>query len=196
VAALLEDDLLALNRAVGIVRRRNLAVTSVSLGPSTRVGVSRLTCVVAADDASVDRMANQLRKMVGVLEVTVTAEADCVSREHALIRVRISPAELAGLLDTIALFQATVVEEALPELVLEATASPPTLVSLLRALEPFGVLDVVRSGAIALPRPPATEPAGGRAAMPSPRVAMAIPASFASPIPRSLLTSGAIDERR
>ena len=176
VGVLLEDDLLALNRAVGIVRRRNLAVASVSLGPSTRSGVSRLTCVVAADHSAVDRMANQLRKMVGVLEVTVTPEADCVTREHALIRVRVSAAELAGLLDTVALFQATVVEEAAHELVLEATASPPILVSLLRALEPFGVLDVVRSGAIALPRPPATEPGSGRGALPATRLAAAIPA--------------------
>lgn len=176
VAVLLEDDLLALNRAVGIVRRRNLVVASVSLGPSTRIGVSRLTCIVVADQSAVDRMANQLRKMVGALEVTVLPEADCVNREHALIRVRVSSAELAGLLDTIALFQATVIEESTRELVLEATASPPILGSLLRALEPFGVLDVVRSGAIALPRSPATDPAGGRAGLPAPRVAAAIPA--------------------
>ena len=175
VAVLLEDDPLALNRAVGIIRRRNLAVASVSLGPSTRPGVSRLTCVVAADRASVDRMANQLRKMVGVLEVTVIAEGDCLTREHALIRVRVSPANLASLLDTIALFHATVVEESAHELVIEAAAAPPTLVSLLRALEPFGILDTARSGAIALPRPPAGE-AGGHSAVPAMRMAAAIPA--------------------
>jgi len=176
VGVLLGDDLLALNRAVGIVRRRNLSVASVSLGPSSRIGVSRLTCILTADQPSVDRMANQLRKMVGVLEVTVVPEAECVSREHALIRVRTAPAQLAGLLDTIALFQATVVEESPHELVLEATASPPILVSLLRALEPFGVLDVVRSGAIALPRSSATDPAGARAGLPASWIAAAIPA--------------------
>jgi acetolactate synthase I/III small subunit len=176
VAVLLEDDLLALNRAVGIVRRRNLAITSVSLGPSTRVGVSRLTTVVAADQDSVNRMANQLRKMVGALDVSVIPESHCITREHALIRVRVSPAELAGLLDTIALYQVQVLEEYAHELVLEATAAPPLLVSLLRALEPFGVLEVVRSGAIALPRPDAADSAGGRAAHPIPRVATAIPA--------------------
>jgi acetolactate synthase-1/3 small subunit len=175
VAVLLEDDPLALNRAVGIIRRRNLAVASVSVGPSTRSGVSRLTCVVAADQASVDRMANQLRKMVGVLEAAVIPEADCLTREHALIRVRVSPADLARLLDTIALFHATVLEESAHELVIEAAAAPPTLVSLMRAMEPFGVVDMVRSGAIALPRPPASD-AGGHAAIPAMRVAAAIPA--------------------
>jgi acetolactate synthase I/III small subunit len=176
VAVLLQDDLLALNRAIGIVRRRNLAVSSVSLGPSTRIGVSRLTTILATDEASVQRMANQLRKMVGVLEVTVNPEANCVTREHALVRVRVTPADLAAVLDTAELYQARVVEESSSELVLEATAAPATLVSLLRALEPFGVLDVVRGGAIALSRPAPTEAAAGRPNLSLPREPRAIPA--------------------
>ncbi|HSB52875.1 MAG TPA: acetolactate synthase small subunit [Gemmatimonadales bacterium] len=176
VTVLMQDDALALNRAIGIVRRRNLVVSSVSLGPSTRIGVSRLTTIVATDESAVERMANQLRKMVGVLEVTVAPEADCITREHALVRVRVTPAELAALLDTAELYQARVVEESPSEVVFEATASPATLVSLLRALEPFGVLDVVRGGAIALGRPAPPEPAAGRPSLPPVRVARAIPA--------------------
>jgi acetolactate synthase-1/3 small subunit len=175
VAALLTDDPLALNRAVGIIRRRNLGISSVSLGPSTRVGISRLTTIVAADEASAVRMANALRKMAGVLEVTLAPESDCLVREHALIRVRVSPRELAGLLDVVSLYQASVVEEHPGELVLEATAAPPILVSLLRALEPFGVQDVVRGGAIALARPDVADSAG-RPAVPAQRVAAAVPA--------------------
>jgi acetolactate synthase-1/3 small subunit len=176
VAVLLEDDLLALNRAMGIVRRRNLAVASISLGPSARMGIAQLTCILPAEAAAVDRVANQLRKMVGVLEVTVTPESECVTREHALIRVRTSVAQLAGLLDTATLFQATVLEESPHELLLEATGTPPMLASLLRALEPYGVLDVVRSGAIALPRPTAGDPAAERVPPTAPRIATAIPA--------------------
>ncbi|HWA56927.1 MAG TPA: acetolactate synthase small subunit [Gemmatimonadales bacterium] len=176
VAVLMQDDMLALNRAIGIVRRRNLAVASVSLGPSQRIGVVRLTAIVATDAAAVDRMANQLRKMVGVLEVTVMPEGDCLTREHALVRVRVSPAELAAVLDTAELYQARVVEESATDVVLEATAAPATLVSLLRALEPFGVLEVVRGGAIALARPAPDAQSGGRAARPLPRVPRAIPA--------------------
>jgi len=172
VTVLLEDDLLAFNRAVGIVRRRNLAVSSLSLGSSSRLGVARLTWVVASDRGTVDRLASQLRKMVGVLEVSVTSEADCLTREHALIRVRAVPARLAGLLDVAALYQAAVVEEGPEELVLEATAPPPLLLTLLRALEPYGVLDVVRGGIIALPRPLLSATAGCGTAT----VAAAIPA--------------------
>jgi acetolactate synthase-1/3 small subunit len=151
VAVQLQDDLLALNRAVGIVRRRNLEVTSVSLGPSPRVGVSRLTILVTADADSAERMANQLRKMSGVLEVSLSNESECVVREQALIRVRVSPPLLGTLLDTVELFRATILEEKADQLVLEAAAPPPVLGSLLRALEPFGVMEVVRGGSLALP---------------------------------------------
>lgn len=177
VSVLMSDDLLALNRAVGIIRRRNLALSSVSLGPTPRVGVSKLTAVLATDESSVTRMANQLRKMIGVLEVTVAPEADCVAREHALVRVRVGPAELATVLDTVDLYHARVVEESAGELLLEATGTPATLVSLLRALEPCGVLDVVRGGAIALNRSTAPDqPGGGRQSPPLVRVPRAIPA--------------------
>jgi len=150
ISVQLTDDLLALNRAVGIVRRRNLEVGSISLGPSPRVGVSRLTILVTADADAAERMANQLRKMSGVLEVGLSREADCVIREQALIRVRVSPPLLAPLLDTVELFQANILEEKPDQLVLEAAAPPPVLSSLLRALEPYGVLEVVRGGSLAL----------------------------------------------
>jgi acetolactate synthase I/III small subunit len=151
VAVQLRDDLLALNRAVGIVRRRNLEVASVSLGPSPRVGVSRLTILVTAEAEAAERMANQLRKMSGVLEVSLCPESECVIREQALIRVRVSPSQLGSLLDTVELFQATVLEEKPDQLVLEAAAPPPVLGSLIRALEPFGVMEVVRGGSLAIP---------------------------------------------
>lgn len=153
VTVQMQDDALALNRVVGIIRRRNLGIESLSIGAAERPGILRLTCRMLADQSAIDRSASQLRKMVGVLETSVAAEAECVTREHALIRVRVAPHDLAALLDTVALFQATVVEEGPTELVLEATATPPLLNSLLRALEPHNILEVARGGAIALARP-------------------------------------------
>lgn len=176
VSALLDDDLLALNRAIGIIRRRNLNVPSFSLGPSQRDGVTRLTCIVEGDEAATIRMANQLRKMVGVFEVQVHAESECTGREHALVRVRVSPAQLPALLETVAQFHAAVIGESPHELLIEATGAAPFIASLLRALEPFGIVDLSRGGTLALP--PATPPDAGapRPSATPPRVATAIPA--------------------
>lgn len=176
VSAFLDDDLLALNRAMGIIRRRNIQVPSISLGPCARAGVTRLTCIVESDEAATERMANQLRKMVGVSEVLVYAESECAGREHALARVRVSPAQLSALLDTVALYDARIVEESAHDLLLEATGTAPFMVSLLRALEPFGIMDLVRGGTLALPPAPAPEAELPRAGAPAPRAASAIPA--------------------
>ena len=175
VSVLMQDDLLALNRATGIIRRRNLPVGSVSLGPTARPGILRLTCVVSSDRDAADRMANALRKMVEVREVHVYAEGECASRGHALVRVPVSPAQLSALLDTVSLFQATVVEESPRELLIEATGAEPLLRSFLRALEPFGILDVSRGGTLVLPPQCASGGLAAPAALP-PRVAAAIPA--------------------
>ncbi|MEO8635260.1 MAG: acetolactate synthase small subunit [Gemmatimonadales bacterium] len=153
VTALLPEDLLALNRAIGIIRRRNLDVISLVLGPSGRPGMNRLSCVIDGEAATTERMANQLRKMIGVAQVLVQPVTDCTVREHALIRVRVSTAQLAGLFDTIAVYDALVVEERSDELTLELTGAPPLVGSLLRALEPFGVLEIARGGTLAVMRP-------------------------------------------
>ena len=176
VSAFLDDDLLALNRAMGIIRRRNIKVPSISLGPCGRAGVTRLTCIVESDEAATERMANQLRKMVGVSEVLVYPESYCAGREHVLARVRVSPAQLSALLDTVALYDARIVEEGAHDLLLEATGTAPFMVSLLRALEPFGIVDLVRGGTLALPPAPASDAEVQRTSSAAPRVPTAVPA--------------------
>ncbi len=165
----LDDDLLTLNRVVGIMRRHNLAVGGLAVGPGPKGGQSRLTCTVASDPGAVDRMANALRKTVGVRDVTTLPESACTTREHLLLRLRHGPSRLSALLDVLALYEARILEETPEELVVEATGAAPLLGSLLRALEPYGVLAQVRGGAVALPRtalptagrdvPPVTVPA-------------------------------------
>jgi acetolactate synthase small subunit len=157
VSALLQDDMLSLNRATGIIRRRNLPVSGVSLGPAGRPGSLRLTCVVTTDREAAERMANALRKMIEIREVAVHAEGACTSREHALVRVGVSPAVLSGLLDVVSLYHATVVEESPHDLLIEATGTAPFMVSFLRALEPFGVADLARRCTVMQPRQPIAE---------------------------------------
>lgn len=176
VTAMLPEDLLALNRAIGIIRRRNLDVTSLTLGPSGRPGLNRLTCIVEGEAATTERMANQLRKMVGVAAVMVQPADACVLREHALIRVRVATAHLASLLDTLSLYEALVLEESPHELTVEITGAPPLVGSLLRALEPFGILEVARSGTLALGRPAEATADSPRLAPAAPRLHSAITA--------------------
>lgn len=153
------DDLLTLNRVMGIVRRRNLAVASAALGPGQAPARRALTLVLSDEPATVSRLVNHLRKTSGVTDASARPESECLTREQLLVRVRVAPVHLAALLDVAALYETRLLEESPEELLLEATGDEPLLGALLRALEPFGVLAWTRGGALALPRTPQSAPA-------------------------------------
>lgn len=69
MAVLLDDALVTLNRAVGVLRRRNVPVEGLALHPSGTAGLSRLTFVLKTDAATADRVAQQFHKMIGVRSV-------------------------------------------------------------------------------------------------------------------------------
>ncbi len=71
VAVLLDDALVTLNRAVGVLRRRNVVVEGLAVHPSGTAGVSRLTFVLKTDAATAGRVAQQFHKMIGVRSVMV-----------------------------------------------------------------------------------------------------------------------------
>jgi acetolactate synthase-1/3 small subunit len=152
VTALLTEDFLALNRVVGIVRRRNIEIASLTVGAAHQSGLVRVTLVARTDPGSADRMARQLRKMVGVIEVQLHPEETFIERELVLIRVRTSGARAGQILDTVERFNGRVADEGPDEILIEAAGDPPFVLSLIRALEPFGVLEVARSGSVAVGR--------------------------------------------
>jgi acetolactate synthase-1/3 small subunit len=139
LSVLLDQDLLTLNRAMGVIRRRNLRVDSLAVGASAVPGAATLTLVVSADAGSIDRLVRQLRKMSGTRRVAAFRSDEGVVRELALLRVR-------------SLFGGSVVEEGEDELLVQVAGSNAFVLSFIRALEPFGIADLVRSGAVALER--------------------------------------------
>jgi len=76
VSVLLDEGLATLNRAVGVLRRRNIPVVDFAVGPSGTAGVARLTFVTPVDAAAVDRVVQQFQKVIGVREVVVTRSDD------------------------------------------------------------------------------------------------------------------------
>ena len=88
VTVLLEDRLITFTRAVGLVRRRNMSVRSISVGPTAAPGVSRLTIMINSDEAAAARAVQHLDKVVGVRAAATFPARDGVSREIALVKVR------------------------------------------------------------------------------------------------------------
>jgi acetolactate synthase-1/3 small subunit len=150
VTVLLEDRLITFNRAVGLIRRRNLPVRSIAVGPTTTPGVSRLTIMIQADEDTANRAVQQLQKVVGVREAAAFATQDGVARELALVKVRAPANRYAELLDVVQLYHASVIDDTPDAVIVELTGSEAFVLSCIRALERFEILDVARSGAIAI----------------------------------------------
>jgi acetolactate synthase-1/3 small subunit len=150
VTALLEDRLITLNRVVGMIRRRNLSVRSIAVGPAAAPGVSRLTIMVNSDDDTAGRTVQHLQKVVGVRTAAAFPASEGVTRELALVKVRATGDRYAELLDVVQLYNALVVDDSPEAIIVELTGSEAFVLSCIRALERFEILEVARSGAIAV----------------------------------------------
>ena len=150
VSVLLEDRLITLNRAVGLIRRRNLPVRSLAIGPTETPGISRLTIMMQSDGATAERAVQHLQKMIGVRGAISFPALNGVARELALVKVRAPHDRYAELLDVVQLYNAVVVDDAADGLIVELSGSEAFVLSCLRALERFEVVEVARSGTIAL----------------------------------------------
>ncbi|MFL5402770.1 MAG: acetolactate synthase small subunit [Gemmatimonadales bacterium] len=150
VSVLLEDRLITLNRAVGIIRRRNLPVRSLAVGPTGTPGLSRLTIMMQSDPAAAERAVQHFQKMVGVHSAVAFPARDGVARELALVKVRASHDRYGELLDVVQLYDAAVVDDTADAMIVELSGSEAFVLSCIRALERFGVVEVARSGTVAL----------------------------------------------
>jgi len=159
LAVLLDEELITLTRIAGMLRRRNLPMRSIAVGPTGTPGCSRLTIMLHTDAAAADRVARQLQNVIGVRAAAVFSAKDGVARELALVKVRADRHRYGELLDVALLYKATIVDESADAAILEVSGSEAFVLSFLRALERFEVLDIARSGAVALERTALAGPA-------------------------------------
>jgi len=152
VSILLDQELLALERAVGELRRRNLPIESITVGPGEAPGTSCLTVILSTDEAGADMTAKKLNKLSGVRDVKHFPLDDGVAREVALIKLGATEQHHAELLDVCELFKATVVDETPDAVIVQVAGTGSFVLAFIRALERFGILEVARSGSVALPR--------------------------------------------
>jgi acetolactate synthase-1/3 small subunit len=152
LAVLLDEELLTLTRIAGMLRRRNLPMRSIAVGPTGTPGCSRLTLMLQTDAAAADRVARQIQNVVGVRAAAAYPAKDGIARELALVKVRADHQRYGELLDAALLYKATIVDESDDAVILEVSGSEAFVLSFLRAVDRFEVLEVARSGAVALER--------------------------------------------
>lgn len=141
-----------LNRIVSLFRRRAVNIASLTVGPTERPGVSRMTIVADTDAPGARRMELNLRKVVPVMAVANITAQPTVARDLALIKVRASHEERPHVLDVVHAFRAAVVDVSLDAVIVEVTGTASKIARLVDVLQPFGIMEMARSGRVALPR--------------------------------------------
>ena len=158
-----EDKPGVLNRVASLFRRRAFNIESLTVGHTETDGVSRMTIVVNTDVNGARRIEANLYKLVNVLRVTDLTGQAAVIRDLTLIRVAASHETRTHVMQLVDTFRARVVDVAPDSLIIEATGTEEKVDGLLRVLRPFGVLEMVRTGRVAMARgrqSVATEPTG------------------------------------
>ena len=147
-----EDKPGVLNRVVSLFRRRGFNIESLAVGHTDLEGVSRMTIVMEADEAAARLVEANLYKLVNVLRVEGLTDGDAVLRDLALIKVRASAEQRAQVLQIVNVFRARVVDVVTDALVVEITGSEDKIEGLLDALRPLGIIEMARTGTVAMKR--------------------------------------------
>ena len=152
VVALVEDRPGVLNRVASLFRRRGFNIDSLAVGTTEEPGISRMTIVVASENGIVDQVQKQLAKLIDVIEVADLTGEDTVIRELALIKVACTTEQRREILDLVDIFRARAVDVAPGSLIIQIVAEERQFNSLIENLEPYGILELTRTGRIAMLR--------------------------------------------
>ncbi len=152
LSVLVEDQSGALSRISGLFARRGFNIDSLAVGPAEAPGISRLTMVVEGDDRTLQQMTKQLDKLVNVLNVIDLTTLPAVERELMLLKVSATNEQRTNIIELVQVFRAKVVDVSYDALTLEVVGDPGKLVALEKLLKPYGILEIARTGKVALER--------------------------------------------
>ncbi len=148
--ALLQDRPGVLHRTVTLLRRRGFNIASLAVGRSEVPGISRMTLVVDASDAT--QVVSQLDRLVEVIGVTDVTNEHAVQRETALAKITASPSRLSQLVDFVTASGGRVLDVGDDEIIVEITDTPERVEAFIALIRPEGLSELMRTGRLAMMR--------------------------------------------
>jgi acetolactate synthase I/III small subunit len=149
---IVEDLPGVLNRISSLFRRRGFNIESLTVGHTERPGVSRMTVVVMTDEAGAQRFVAHLYKLVNVISVADITAVPAVFRDLAMIKVAAPQERRPEIVHLVEVFRARIVDLAPDSLTIEITGGEDKIDGLLEVLRPYGVLEMARTGRLAMTR--------------------------------------------
>jgi acetolactate synthase I/III small subunit len=162
ISVLVENEFGVLSRVAGLFSGRGFNIESLSVAETLDPTVSRITLVTTGDDAVLEQITKQLNKLVSIIRVSDFKDTEHVERELVLIKVTADERTRAELMNIVSIFRGKVVDVSPQTYIVEITGGQDKIDAILQLLRPLGIVEIVRTGRVAIFRGAGTL-AGGAA---------------------------------
>jgi acetolactate synthase-1/3 small subunit len=152
LSILVENKFGVLARVAGMFSGRGFNIDTLNVGPTLDPSTSRMTIVVRGDDKVLEQVNKQLEKLVDVIDIQDFRDEEYVDRELVLCRVNATSKTRAEVMQICTIFRAKIIDVQNESLAIEVTGTSGKLEKFLALMQQFGVLELTRTGKIALPR--------------------------------------------
>ncbi len=153
ISILMENETGALSRVSGLFSQRGYNIESLTVAPTDDTTLSRMTLVTKGNDASIEQIVKQLNKLVDIVKVMELSDYPHIERELMFIKVAADNMDVcAAIKRMVDIFRARVIDVSNKMYTIEITGRPDKLDGFLDTMREFKVIEVVRSGAMGIPR--------------------------------------------
>ena len=155
IAVYVENKAGVLTRVTGMFTRRGFNIDTLTVGETERSEYSRITICMSGDQYAKEQLVNQLNKLLVVKKVEVL-ENEPIQRELMLIKVKNQAEQRSDIMTAVDVFRASVIDYSTEGMCIEVTGSPSKIDAFVKFMQPFGILEMCRTGIVALDRGVAT----------------------------------------
>jgi acetolactate synthase-1/3 small subunit len=152
LTVLVENKAGVLARVAGLFARRGFNIYSLAVAPTDDENLSRLTIVVDVESRPLDQITKQLNKLINVVQIIELAPQEAVERELMLLTVKADPVVRGQIIELVQVFEGRIVGVGQDELMLMLAGSPAKLDDLEELVRPYGIVELQRTGRVALPK--------------------------------------------
>ena len=152
ISVLVENKFGVLTRVAGLFSGRGYNIDTLNVGPTSDPTASRMTIVTRGDDATLEQIVKQLNKLADVMKVQDFREGEYVDRELVLVKVAVDSKTRAEVMQITDIFRAKIVDVQPKALTIEITVNESKIEKFLDLMKTFGMLDLTRTGKVAMPR--------------------------------------------
>jgi acetolactate synthase-1/3 small subunit len=152
ISILVDNEPGVLSRVSGLFSGRGFNIESLNVAETLDPTMSRMTLVTRGNDQIIEQIIKQLNKLVNVIKVFDLTGSDYVDREMALIKVTAEATTRAEVLRTVDIFRGRVVDVSPKSYTVEITGDDKKIQAVIDLLTPIGIMEIVRTGSVALAR--------------------------------------------